>query len=159
MKLTSIERCLKGIIMGLAVCGVLVYALILPEWGNFWKLQYPEFSHWYYPWLVFLRLTVIPCYLVLISAWKVAGNIGKGRSFSYENGRCFKKISQYACADSMFFLVGNILFWLLGINHPGIVIVSLVIVFLGLSISLASKALSQLVDDAAGLQEECDLTI
>ena len=39
-------------------------------------------------------------------------------------------------------------------NHPGIVVLSLVIVFFGLSISLASKALSQLVDDAAGLQEE-----
>lgn len=159
MKLTSIEHCLKGVIIGLAVCGVLVYALILPELGNSLKLQYPEFSHWYYPWLVFLRLTVIPCYLVLVSAWKVVVNIGKGRSFSYENGKCFKRISQYVCADSVFFLAGNILLWLFGINHPGIVIVSMVIVFLGLSISLASKALSQLVDDAAGLQEECDLTI
>lgn len=159
MKSTSIERCIKGIIIGFAICGVLVYALILPAFGNSLRIQYPEFAHWYHPWLVFLWITVIPCYLVLISAWKVAGNIGDGHSFSYENGISFKRISLYACADSIFFFAGNILFWLMGINHPGIVVLSLLIVFFGLSISLASKALSQLVDEAAGLQEECDLTI
>lgn len=159
MKSTSIERCLKGIIIGLSVCGVLVYALLLPAFGDSMRIQYPEFSHWYYPWLTFLWLTVVPCYFTLAAAWKVAVNIGKGHSFSYENGRCFKKISYYAFSDSVFFFTGNMLFWLFGINHPGIVIVSLVIVFFGLSISLASKALSQLVDDAAVLKEESDLTI
>lgn len=159
MKSTSIEKYLKCIIIGLGICGVLVYALILPAFGNSLRIQYPEFAHWYYPWLIFLWITVIPCYLTLISAWKVAVNIGGGRSFSYDNGRCFQQISRYACADSVFFLGGNILFWLLGINHPGILVLSLIIVFFGFSISLAAKALSQLVDNAAELQEESDLTI
>lgn len=159
MKTTSIEKYLKLIIVGLAICGVLVYALILPAVGDSLRMQYPEFSHWYYPWLIFLWITVIPCYLTLISAWKVAVNIGDGRSFSYDNGKHFQQICKYAFVDSIFFLAGNILFWLLGINHPGILILSLMIVFFGLSISLASKALSQLVDNAAELQEESDLTI
>lgn len=159
MKVTSIEKYLKFIIVGFAICGALIYAFILPRVGDYFRMQYPEFSHWYYPWLIFLWGTVIPCYLTLISAWKVAGNIGAGRSFSYENGKHFRQIFRYALADSIFFFVGNVLFWLLGINHPGILLCSLVIMFFGLSISLASKALSQLVDNAAELQEECDLTI
>lgn len=159
MKLTAIEKCLKGIIIGFAICGGIAAALILPNLGGIFRMRYPEFSHWFYPWLIFLWITIIPCYLVLISAWKVAGNIGADQSFSYENGTHFKRISFYALADSIFFFAGNILFWLIGINHPGIVIISLLIVFVGLSISLACKALSQLVDNAAKLQEENDLTI
>lgn len=159
MKLTTIEKCLKGIIIGFAICGAIVVSLILPNLGGLFRMRYPEFSHWFYPWLVFLCITIIPCYLVLISAWKVAKNIGTDRSFSYENGKCFKRISFYALVDSIFFFVGNIIFWLIGINHPGIVIISLMIVFVGLSIALACKALSQLVDNAASLQEENDLTI
>ena len=159
MKLTTIEKCLKGIIIGFAICGAIVAALILPNLGDIFRVRYPEFSHWFYPWLIFLWITIIPCYLVLVSAWKVAKNIGANHTFSYENGICFKRISFYALVDSIFFFAGNIIFWLIGINHPGIVIISLLIVFVGLSIALASKALSQLVDNAAKLQEENDLTI
>lgn len=159
MKLTTIEKYLKLIIIGFAICGLLVYAFILPAFGQSLASAYPEFAHWYYPWLIFLWITVIPCYLVLLSAWKVAGNIGAGRSFSFENGTHFKRISLYAAADSAFFFAGNILLWLIGLNHPGIVIVAMVIVFFGLSISLAAKALAQLVDNAAELQEESDWTI
>lgn len=159
MKLTTIEKCLKGIIIGFAICGGVVAAFILPNLGDMLRMRYPEFAHWFYPWLIFLWITIIPCYLVLVLAWKVAKNIGADQSFSYENGKCFKQISFYALEDSIFFFAGNIIFWLIGINHPGIVIMSLLIVFIGLSIALACKALSQLVDNAAKLQEENNLTI
>ena len=84
MKLTTIEKYLKFIIIGFAICGLLVYAWILPNVGQSLAHSYPEFAHWYYPWLIFLWITVIPCYLVLISAWKVAANIGIDRSLSQE---------------------------------------------------------------------------
>ena len=159
MKLITIEKYLKLIIIGFAICGLLVYAFILPGFGQSLASQYPEFAHWYYPWLIFLWITVIPCYLVLFSAWKVAGNIGADRSFSYENGKYFKKIAFYAGADSIFFFVGNIVLWLAGYNHPGIVIASMILVFFGAAIALASRSLAQLVDNAAELQEESEWTI
>ena len=159
MKLTTIEKYLKLIIIGFAICGLLVYAFILPNFGQSLAHQYPEFAHWYYPWLIFLWITVIPCYLVLISAWKVARNIGEDKSFSYENGKYFKQIAFYAGADSVFFFIGNIVLWLTGYNHPGIVIASMILVFFGLAITLASKSLAQLVDNAAELQEESEWTI
>lgn len=159
MKLTTIEKYLKLIIIGFAICGLLVYAIFLPEFGQSMAYGYPEFAHWYYPWLIFLWITVIPCYLVLISAWKVATNIGADKSFSYENGKCFKQIGRYAFADSVFFFAGNIVLWLAGYNHPGIIIASMILVFFGFSIALASKSLAQLVDNAAELQEESEWTI
>ena len=159
MKLTTIEKYLKLIIIGFAICGLLVYAMILPNVGQSLAGNYPEFAHWYYPWLIFLWITVIPCYLVLVSAWKVAGNIGADRSFSYENGKYFKQIALYAGGDSIFFFLGNIGLWLAGYNHPGIMVVSMILVFFGFAITLASKSLAQLVDNAAELQEESEWTI
>lgn len=159
MKLTRIEHDLKGIILGFALCGLLVYVWVLPMFGHSLAESYPEFAGWYTPWLLFLRITVIPCYLTLIDAWKVAGKIGEGKAFSYDNGRCFKRIAGYAGGDALFFFAGNILLWLWNKNHPGIVIASLLFVFVGLAIAVASKALAQLVDNAAKLQEESEWTI
>lgn len=159
MKLTTMETYLKLILLGFGLCGLFVYVWVLPAAGQSLAESCPEFAHWYHPWLFFLRITVIPCYLVLGAAWKVAGNIGDGHSFSHENGRCFQRISGYALADSVFFFVGNIVLWLLELNHPGIVVASLLFVFVGLSIAVASRALAQLVDRAAEIQEENDWTI
>ena len=47
----------------------------------------------------------------------------------------------------------------LNMNHPGIVIMSLLIVFAGTAIAVAAAALSRLVKKAAALQEQSDLTI
>lgn len=159
MKLTTIEKYLKLIIIGFAVCGILVYVIFLPEVGRSLAAAYPEFAHWYTPWLVFLWMTVIPCYLVLLEAWKVAVNIGADRSFSYENGKAFKRISFYAGGDAVFFFTGNLVLWIAGYNHPGIMAAAMILVFFGFAIALASKALAQLVDNAAELQEESEWTI
>ena len=159
MKQKTLEYWLKFIIIGLAVCGILIYAAALPEVGSALADQYPEFAHWYQPWLIFLWITVIPCYGVLIFGWKVASNIGKGKSFSFENGTSMKWISRLAGGDCIFFFVGNIVLWLSGRNHPGIMILAMVVLFFGLAVAISAKVLSELIDNAAELKEENDLTI
>ena len=44
-------------------------------------------------------------------------------------------------------------------NHPGIILYSLIVVFAGVAISVAAATLSHLVLKAAKLQEENDLTV
>ena len=61
--------------------------------------------------------------------------------------------------DAAFFFVGNVVFLFLNMNHPGIVLLSLVPVFAGACIAIAAAALSHLVRKAAALQEQSDLTI
>lgn len=48
----------------------------------------------------------------------------------------------------MFLVAGHVLYWLLGMAHPGMVI-------LGLGFGVVSKALAQLTDQATALQEQC----
>ena len=121
--------------------------------------RYPEFSGWYWPWLIFLWAVGIPCYAVIILLLKIASKIANNRSFSIENANYLKWISWIAAIDSAFFFVGNAVFMLLGMSHAGVLIGMMILLLFGIAISVAAAVLSHLVKKAAALQEENDLTI
>ena len=159
MKQQSLSKWLRIILAGTGICGLIIYFYILPDWGKSLADHYPEFSGAYWPWLIFLWLTAVPCYIVLFLGWKIAGNIGKDRSFSAENAELLKWISWLAGGDTLFFFVGNMVLWFLNMNHPGIVLLAMVVVFAGIAVTVAAASLSHLVSRAADLQEQSDLTI
>ena len=159
MQQSSFAKWLKLIVIGVGICLTILCAWIIPTLGESLKLQYPEVSSFFYPWLIFLWLSAIPCYLVLVIAWKIFTNIGNDQSFTTINAKYLKWISYLAAIDSFFFFVVNIIFWLLNMNHPGIIIVSLVVVTFGIAVAIIAAALSHLVMKAADLQDQSDLTI
>ena len=159
MKQKSLSNWLKAIIIGMGFIGLVFYGLVVPALGNDLVSHYPEYNDAYYLWIVFLWLTAVPCYIVLYLAWKISANIGKDNSFSKENAVCMKYISMLAAGDSIFFFIGNIVYLVIGFNHPSIVLAALVIVFIGVSIAVAAAVLSHLILKAAQLKEENDLTI
>ena len=159
MKQKSLSNWLKFILIGVGICGLVVYFLVLPEMGRTIVYDYPEFSNRYWPWLIFLWVTGVPCYAALVFGWKIAANIGKDRSFTLENAKYLKWISWLAEGDAIFFFAGNIVLWFSNMNHPGVVLASLLVVFAGVAVAVAAAALSHLVKKAAVLQEESDLTI
>ena len=159
MEQKALSKWLKIIIIGVGICGLVGYFLVIPSFGQSLARQYPEFSGRYLPWLIFIWLTAIPCYIALFFGWKIAANIGRDRSFSVENANLLKWISWLAAGDSIYFFAGNVALLLLGMRHPGVVLASLLVVFAGVAITVAAAALSHLVRKAAALQEESDLTI
>lgn len=159
MSQDTLAKWLKAIIIGVGIFGALVYGVVIPECGKMLVTMYPEFSYCYYPWLFFIWMTGIPCYAVLVLAWKIAVNIQKDNSFSMDNSRLMKWIAGMALGDVTFFFIGNVVFLFLDMNHPGIVLVSLLIVFIGVAVAVAAVVLSHLIAKAAGLQEQTDLTI
>lgn len=159
MNQTSLAKWLKGIIIATAIVGLGIYGLIIPELGKSLVDKYPEFESYYLPWLLFLLSTGIPCYLVLFQGWGVASNIGRNKSFSMENAKHLKNISMLALIDTVYFFIGNIVLCLLNMNHPGILLGSLLVVVLGLVFCVAAAALSHLIEKAARLQDQSDLTI
>ena len=58
-----------------------------------------------------------------------------------------------------FFFVGNVILLFANMSHPGVALFSLLIVFSGVAVAVAAAALSHLVQKAAVLQEQSDLTI
>lgn len=159
MEQKTLSNWLKFVILGVGLCGLAIYLGVIPSYGKALVSQYPEFANRYLPWLIFLWVTAIPCYAALVFGWKIAANIGRDRSFSLENSKYLEKIAWMAAGDSIFFFVGNIVLLLCNLSHPGVVLLSMVIVFAGVAVTVAAAALSHLVRKAAKLQEESELTI
>ena len=68
-------------------------------------------------------------------------------------------ISWLAAGDSIFFFAGNILLLFLSMSHPGVTLLLMIVVFAGVSVTIAAAVLSHLIGRAAALQEQSDLTI
>lgn len=149
----------KIIIILFAVLGIAFYGIAVPFGGKELLAGAPELQYCYLPWLIFMELMVIPDYLVLSFAWKMADSISRDRAFTNENSKRFKWISVISLITTVYFFAGNTVLFLLNMNHPAVYIVSFVLVFIGASISAASAILSYLSRKAAALQEESDLTI
>ena len=159
MKQDTLSKWLKWMMIGVGICGILIYAVIIPMMAKTAVDQFPEFSHCKWPWLILIWITAAPCCIALFLAWRIAGNIGADRSFSIANAKLLKWISVLAAADSAIFFAGNLIYWLLNMNHPGIMLFSLLIEFFGIAFSVVAAALSHLVRKAADLQDQSDLTI
>ena len=76
-----------------------------------------------------------------------------------ENAEAFQKFSYLAVADSVILLVGNVLLLFLNRSHPAVFLASVLVIIVGIGIAAAAAVLSHLVRQAAGIQEENELTI
>ena len=159
MEQKSVAKWLKFILIGVGLCGLAVHFLIIPSYGQALASENPDYAHCYLPWLLFLWGSGIPCYIVLFLGWKIAGRIGRDQSFSYENANSLKWIAYLAAGDGLYFFAGNLLFLSLNISHPGVALCSLIVVFAGVAVAVATAALSHFVKKAADLQEQSELTI
>ena len=79
----SLSKWLKGIILGITVCGIIIYGFLIPMFGKDLAVENPEFAHCYYPWLVMLWISAIPCCLGLYHGWKITVEIAGDNSLSH----------------------------------------------------------------------------
>lgn len=159
MSQKAIAGWLKGLIIGAFLCVVIIYALVVPTFGQSIARAAPEFAYCYVPWLIFISVTALPCIFALFLAWKIAVKIGQDRAFTLQNAKWMKYIAFFIAGDGFYFFVGNVIFLLLGMSHPGVALLSLVIVIACIAISIAAAALSFFIKKAAALQEQSDWTI
>lgn len=142
---------LKLVLVGTAICAVVVYGALLPAAGRFVVAEYPEAESCFWPWMIFLWATALPGIGIWALGWCIAGNIGAHRAFCSDNAVYLARIALLAGGDGVFFLVGNLLFFALGMHHPSPAIFSLMAVFAAAAVAVAAAVLSALTRRAAGL--------
>lgn len=152
-------KCLKAILLCMGIGGACIYFGLFPYVGLELRSQYPEFKNAFYPWLLFLWCSGVPCYAVLVLLWQFVKSVEKRKPFTLENAERFRKIGVCALFDSIFFLAGNLLLLVLNWNHPSILLVSLLICLGGAAVWVVATLLSLLCKKAAVLQADNDLTI
>lgn len=154
--LKTIAGSLKFIIIAMGLCAfaiqsVISLMLIISDADNIATLRAP--------WMAFLWSTAIPMIPALIYSWKTASNIGRNKPFCLDNSKNLKNIAISSICDAALVLAGNIIYLLLDISHPSVLLFSCIIVLIGIAIFIAAMGLSQLIRNAAELQEENELTI
>ncbi len=159
MRSEALAKWLKVIIIGVGICGLLTYMVILPRFGMYLVDQRAMLEKNLSPWMILLWASAVPCYAVLILGWKISSNIGRDESFSVENAKYLKWIAYLAMGDSIFVFVAHVIFLILDISAAVVMMVIIVIVVIGIAISTAAAALSHLVMKAAEIKEENELTI
>jgi len=146
-------------VIAVALCGLVLCAYLIPLWGVDIATANPEFENWYLPWLLFLWVVSLPCFSILIFVWKVSGAINREEVFSSKTARWIKISAVLLFADVGLFFIGNLTFWLIGMNHPGILLLSMLVDIFAIALAVLAAVLSRYITKAAVLQEENEGTI
>lgn len=159
MEQRKMVKWLKFLVIFVAICGLILCTVVIPVVGRELSGMSPELGRYFKPWVTFVWVLAIPCFAALVHAWMIFSNIEKDKAFSMENAKHMEKISYLAGADTIALISGNIVLLILNINHPSVFLVFLMIGIIGIGISVAAAVLSHLIQKAANLQDENDLTI
>ena len=155
----TLSNWLKGAILCLALFGLLIFGFVIPSYGLSLASMNPEYAHCFWPWMTLMILVALPCYAALVIGWKIAADIGRDRSFSEENAKRMRWISNLAFADVLLFFCGNILLLFSNMSHPGVMLISLLPDMFGIAVAVCAAALSHLIYKSAQMQQDVDLTI
>ena len=159
MQQKSLSKWIKVIILVMAICGFLIFTVIFPVIGKAIIEEYPVLSDRFWPWLIFFWALGVSYYITLYFGWKIADNIGEDRSFSHENAIYLKYVSWIEAIDALFIFCVNVIYLVIKLSHPAIALLSLLVVFVAIAISVFFASLSHLVEKAAAMKDENDLTI
>lgn len=150
---------LKAGVIAIILCGLVVFGFILPGLGQSLAAANPEYTLWYWPWLIFVWAVALPLAIITLYVWKVAGAIGRDEAFTFKTAQWVKTSAFLLFGDVIFFMGGNIVFGFLGANHPGVLLLALFISLFALVMALLAAVLSQYIIRAASLQEENEGTV
>lgn len=158
MNQKSFAGWLRVVIGGIAVIGALLYLYILPHYGSEYLVSLLGGESGLAPFMIFVWVSAVPCYIVLWYGRKLAIAIGNDRSFTVENAHILTKICYITAFDTAFYFVGALVFIILGASGS-MIMFSMLIVFVGITVVVVCSTASHLVARAAEIQEENDLMI
>lgn len=154
MKKFTLSLILKIYIIIFALCGLYMCAYIYPEnisVSQAIKLITTPQSHIL---LGFYWLTSIPCFVILIFAWKIANAVKKETVFTAKTARSIKICTIILSIDLAVYIVGNVAF--LGLSWHPLAFNYLLIAMLGVAFASVAAVLSYYTFKAAALKEETE---
>lgn len=161
MKKTTMTRLLHAVLIVAVLLAGLMFFWWLPMLGKEMAVAEPEFAWAYWPCLIWAWLFALPVFAAVYPAWLVCSSISAPEgAFTRQNARCLRAIAILAFADAVIFPAGMVIIGFMGAGSPGLtVLLTPAVMFVCAAVGIAALVLSHLVDDAAGLKEDSDLTI
>ena len=159
MKSKTFSSLMKISVLIATIGGLFVCIYVIPSFGKSIISAYPEFSGWYWPWLIFAWLVSIPCFILLVYVWKVSDSIKNETVFTIKTAKMVRTGVVLLLSDAALLFGGNIILLLFNMNHPSIVLLSIVIAVIEVVVSLFGEIIYQYLIKAAILKEESEGTI
>jgi len=159
MSSKTLGNLMKVSVLAAAACGLFLCLYVVPSWGYGVIESNQEFSGWFWPWLVFAWLFSLPCFAILGYVWKVAGAVIEDTVFTTKTAKWVKIGAILLLSDAAFLFVGNVILLLLNMNHPSVLLFSIIGSVFAIALALLAAVLSRYLTKAAVLQEECEGTL
>ncbi len=138
-------------VIAAAICGGFL-CLVFPSWmKNILSELYGTQGS--YLWIGYVLLSAVPCFAVLCLIWRVAGAIRYEKVFTEETAKTIHTAAIWLFSDAIYVFLGNIVLFLMNINHPGIVLCIMAGVLLLIVFGVLAAVLSRYISKAADLQE------
>ena len=158
MEQKELSAALKGIILLCLAAMAALCGFILPV--RFAQTAFVGAEQLLWPYRVSLWLICLPVLAVLVLVWRMAGRIGANNSFCVENAQALKWICLLAFGDTVLYLIRALVFLLATPALPSILILPVIgVLLIGVAISVVSAVLSHLIQKAAELKADQNLTI
>ena len=146
-------------VLAATICGLFLCIYIVPSLGESIIFANPELNSWLYPWLIFAWLFSAPCFVILVYIWKVSGSVAHETVFTMQTAKWVKTGAVLLLSDVAFLLIGNTILIFLNMNHPGVLLLSVVGSIFAVALALLAAVLSRYLAKAAVLQEESEGTL
>ena len=111
----------------------------------------------FYSQLIFFWIASIPCFVILLYAWRFGNAINRDEVFCIRTVSIINKCIIILFSDLALFVVGNIVFAVLGWNDFALVYFGIAVI--GVIIACILAIAAHYLSRAAALQEEVDCTI
>ena len=152
---------LKSITALLAMLILFFFFVDLPSIGQAIAKQNTEYAWAYWPWLIGAWVFMLPILTAFIPAWQIFDTIReKGKAFCHENAGRFRLMGHCAMAAGIIFLcLMLIMTFQRASSAPLLIVVTPLVLLFFLALSFICRVFSHLVEEAAELKEENELTI
>lgn len=101
----------------------------------------------------------VPCALAVGMLAAVIHEIGRERAFTARNERWMRGIAGMAFLECAYLLAGLIGWSMVGLMHPGVMIIALALILFGAGVGMLAWALAGLIGKASDIQQENELTV
>ena len=157
-----ISYLLKAVVILLLLGLLFSGSVMLPAYLRFFERDAPGLSGILaQALLIYINLSFVPVYICLLMAWRTFTTIESDTAFCFQNAKRLQIASYLALVDTGMVIALCLFLWISFHNFllPLFFFLSVVLLVIGISAAIICFALSKLVQQAAELKQELDLTI
>lgn len=133
---------------------------LMPEVASWAAWRIPEIAYLEYPLLIFVWVTLIGFYYIIVLIFKICSNVQSDKAFTMGTVRLFDNIAYIAMGELVAYMIGFIVLaiWLMR-AHPSFVFILFLVAFVCLMLFGFCKVMKHLLLRVIDIKEENDYTI